>query len=238
MIMPDHYEVIIRSVAALGLLLTGARIVGKQTISQMTVFDFTAAITLGAIAANLSFNTSIKAQNFIIALIIFVLIFFIIEWISLKSRKARKILAGDPTVVIQDGEILEHNMRKMRYALDYLNQQLREKDVFDIQEVLFAVVETNGTLTVLKKPQFRSVTKKDIGVSAQEASRLPIELIMDGEVIGKNLNENNGAASLLRKELDKRQLNEKDVMYAVLSANGNIYIDLYKDHVQNPVDME
>ncbi|RIW28820.1 DUF421 domain-containing protein [Bacillus salacetis] len=236
--MEENFEVLLRSVTALGLLLTGARIVGKQTISQMTVFDFTAAITLGAIAANLSFNTSIKAQNFILSLIIFVLVFFLIELVSLKSRKARKFLAGDPAVVIQNGRILEHNMKKMRYALDYLNQQLREKDVFDIQEVLFAIVETNGTLTVLKKPQFRSVTKQDIGAPSQEEQRLPIEMIMDGEVIEKNLSENEGARIWLRRELERRNLEEKEVVYAVLAANGMVYIDTYKDHISRPVDEE
>jgi uncharacterized membrane protein YcaP (DUF421 family) len=236
--MPDHYEVILRSITALGLLLTGARILGKQTISQMTVFDFTAAITLGAIAANLAFNTSIKAQNFIISLIIFVAIFFLIEWISLKSRKARKFFAGDPTVVIQNGKVLEHNMRKMRYALDYLNQQLREKDVFDIEEVLYAIVEINGTLTVLKKPQYRNPTKQDIGAPAQKESRLPIELIMDGVVIEENLRENQIPRSWLSAELEKRKLAVKDVVYAVLAANGNVYVDTYKDQIANPSDVE
>jgi uncharacterized membrane protein YcaP (DUF421 family) len=236
--MPEHYEVILRSITALGLLLTGARILGKQTISQMTVFDFTAAITLGAIAANLAFNTSIKTQNFIISLFIFVAIFFFIEWISLKSRKARKFFAGDPTIVIQNGKILEHNMRKMRYALDYLNQQLREKDVFDIEEVLYAIVEINGTLTVLKKPQFRSAVKQDIGAPAPMESRLPIELVMDGEVIEKNLRKNNLPYSWLMSELGRRKLELSDVMYAVLSANGNVYIDTYRDHIPSPIDVE
>ncbi|MED3963001.1 DUF421 domain-containing protein [Niallia taxi] len=78
--------------------------------------------------------------------------------------------SGDPTVVIQSGKILEDNMKKMRYTIDYLNQQLREKDVFNIQEVLYALVETKGTLTVLKKPQYRNVTMQDLHlyISSQE----------------------------------------------------------------------
>ena len=149
--MPEHIEVVFRSITSFSLLLIGARILGKQTISQMTIFDFVAAISLGAISANLAFNTSIKVHHLIIAFTIYVAIIFLIALVSLKNRKARKFLAGDPTIVVQNGKILEGNMNKMRYTLDYLNQQLREKDIFNIEEVLFAIIETNGTLTVLKK---------------------------------------------------------------------------------------
>ena len=236
--MPEHVEVILRSIMSFGLLLIGTRILGKQTISQMTMFDFVASISLGAISANLAFNTSIKIHHTVIAFSIYVMVIFLIALISLKSRKGRKLLAGDPTIVIQNGKILEKNMHKIRYTLDYLNQQLRERDVFEIEEVLFAIVETNGTLTVLKKPQFRNVTRQDLMVTITPESNLPIELIMDGEVIKNNLEENNLTELWLHSELRKRDLTENDVLYAVLSANGNLYVDTYKDHIPSPIDQE
>ena len=236
--MPEYFEVILRSIASFGLLLIGTRILGKQTISQMTIFDFVAAISLGAISANLSFNTSIKAYHTIIALVIYVIIIFTIALISLKSRKGRKFFAGDPTIVIENGKILEKNMNKMRYTLDYLNQQLREKDVFNIEEVLFAIIETNGTLTVLKKPQFRNVTRQDLMIPITPEFNLPIELIMDGEVIKENLEQNNLTESWLHSELKKRNLVQHDVLYAVLSGNGNMYVDTYENHIHSPIDKE
>src|SRR4051812_45643094 len=105
--MPEHFEVILRSITSFGLLLIGTRILGKQTIAKMTMFDFVAAITLGAISANLAFNTSIKALHTIIAIITYIIIIISIAFFSLKSRKGRKFLAGDPTIVIQNGNILE-----------------------------------------------------------------------------------------------------------------------------------
>ncbi|MGG0658109.1 DUF421 domain-containing protein [Rummeliibacillus pycnus] len=236
--MSENFEVILRSITSFGLLLIVTRILGKQTISQMTIFDFVAAISLGAISANLSFNTSIKVHHMIIALVIYVIIIFMIALISLKSRKARKFLAGDPTIVIQNGKILEKNMNKMRYTLDYLNQQLREKDVFNIEEVLFAIVETNGTLTVLKKPQFRNVTRQDLMIPITPEINLPIELIMDREVIKENLEQNNLTESWLHLELKKRSLVQHDVLYAVLSGNGNMYVDTYENHIHSPIDKE
>ncbi|MEH7224128.1 DUF421 domain-containing protein [Bacillus sp. JJ1566] len=236
--MPDYIEVILRSIISFCLLLGGARILGKQTISKMTLFDFVAAISLGAIAANMAFNTSIKMYHTLIAFVIYIAILFLVAFLSLKIRKGRKLLAGDPTIVIENGKILEENMKKMRYTLDYLNQQLREKDVFNIEEVLFATVETNGTLAVLKKPQFRNVTRQDLKIAVTPEQKLPIELIMDGDIMSKNLEENNLTSSWLESELMKRHLTKNDVVYAVLSANGNVYVDTSNDHLHSPIDKE
>lgn len=236
--MPEHIEVILRSITSFSLLLVGTKILGKQTISQMTMFDFVATISLGAIAANLAFNTSIKVHHTIIAFTIYIAIIFLMALISLKNSKGRKFLAGDPTIVMQNGKILEGNMNKMRYTLDYLNQQLRERDIFNIEEVLFAIVETNGTLTVLKKPQFRNVTKQDLMIPVMPEQKLPIELIMDGEIIKENLEQNNITFSWLESELIKRNLLKHDVVYAVLAANGNLYVDTFRDHIHSPIDKE
>lgn len=236
--MPEHFEVIIRTIVAFSLLLVGACFLGKQTISQMTIFDFIAAITLGAITAAFAYNTTLKPHTLIISFIIFVCVIYLIAVISMKSRKLRKIFAGDPTVVIQNGKILESNMRKMRYTIDYLNQQLREKDVFHIVEVQFAILETNGTLTVLKKPQYRNVTRQDLMLITTPDARLPIELIMDGEIITKNLKENKLTKVWLYTELQTKHLDVKEVFYAVLLANGTLYIDTYKDILFSPIDKE
>ncbi|MEC1242344.1 DUF421 domain-containing protein, partial [Bacillus paralicheniformis] len=126
----------------------------------------------------------------ILAFFIFVFVILLTAYLSLWNQKSRTFFAGDPTVVIQNGKILEYNMRKMRYTIDYLNQQLREKDVFKMEEVLYAIVETNGTLTVLKKPQYRSVTKKDLWLPTIPEKKPPIELIMDGKVREENLKDN------------------------------------------------
>ncbi|SEN93148.1 Uncharacterized membrane protein YcaP, DUF421 family [Mesobacillus persicus] len=236
--MPEHIEVMLRSIGSFGLLLVGARILGKQTISQMTLFDFIATISIGAIAANLAFNTSIKVHHLILSYAIFIATIFLVALISLKNRRGRKFFAGDPTIVIQNGRILEQNMNKMRYTLDYLNQQLREKDVFNIEEVLYAIVETNGVLTVLKKPQYRPVTRQDMMIPSSDEHRLPVELIMDGKVMKENLKQNRLTENWLKTELDRRQLNQTEVVYAVLAANGNMYVDTTSDDILSPVDRE
>jgi uncharacterized membrane protein YcaP (DUF421 family) len=236
--MSDIVIYIVRPIVAFAILLITARILGKQTISRMTFFDFVSAITMGAMTSNIALNTSLSAFHLILSFVMFSLVAFLTAYISLKSQKARKILAGDPTVVIQNGKILEHNMRKMRFTLDYLSEELRERNIFRIEEVLFAILEINGTLTVLKKPQYRSVTKKDLWIAANYEKRLSIELIMDGKVMNNNLQENNITLNWLQTELYKQSLKIEDVVYAVLGPNGELYIDTYNDHLQSPVDLE
>ncbi|UPM56343.1 DUF421 domain-containing protein [Gottfriedia acidiceleris] len=236
--MPEHFEIITRTMLAFLILFIGAKLLGKQIIAEMNTFDFIGAISIGSIIANLAFNLNIKIHHAVLAFLILVLVILLVSFISLKSRIGRNLLAGNPTVIIEDGKILEANMRKMRYSLDYLNQQLREKGIFNIEEVLYVVVETNGKVSFLQKPQYRNVTKQDLNIPTRQESKLPIELIMDGEIILKNLKENNLSELMVQEELKKRNLQTKEVVYAVLAANGNIYIDTYNDQIASPIDQE
>lgn len=236
--MAQHYEVILRSIGAFIMLLIGSRLLGKQTISQMRIFDFISTISIGAITANLAFNLAAKIHHLLLAFSIFVFTAMLTAILSMKNRKLRKFLSGDPTVVIQNGKILEANMKKMRYTIDYLNQQLREKDVFNINEVLFALVETKGTLTVLKKPQYRYVTMQDMNLYISAEKKLPIELIMDGKIIEENLQENSLTKQWLFSELKNRNIEINDVFYAVLLTQNNLYIDCYNDYIKAPIDKE
>lgn len=236
--MADIIEVVLRTFVAFVLLMMIARILGKQTIAEMTFHDFVAAITIGALAANLAFNTNLSYWNIAISLVVFSSIALILTTIALKSRPARKLISGAPTVIIENGMILEGNMKRIKYTLDSLNQGLREKNIFDIDEVEYAVLETNGHLSVLKKPIYRNVTKLDLSILNLPPSRLPIELIMDGKIIKKNLSENQITGGWLNEELIKRNLVLSNICYAVVGTNGQLYFDLYKDQVSSPVDKE
>lgn len=105
--MPDHIEVILRTMFAFAILFGGARLLGKQTIAQMNIFDFIAAISLGSIAANLAFNTTLPLQHTTISFVSLVMIIYVISLLALRSRKMRGFMAGKPTLVIQNGKILE-----------------------------------------------------------------------------------------------------------------------------------
>ncbi|PFH88968.1 DUF421 domain-containing protein [Bacillus sp. AFS088145] len=234
----ETFDVIIRTLSAFVLLICITHILGKQTISKMTYHDYITSITLGSIAGNLAFNTSIHFSNYIIALIIFSTFLFLATLVSLKNKKARALFNGQPTVVIQDGKILEKNIEKLKVTMDSLNQALRRRDIFDIDEVEYAIFEPDGHLSLLKKPLYRFVTREDLGISSPSQSDFPIEIIMDGQIIDKNITQNHLTKDWIVTEIAKRGLKLDDVSYCVRGTNGQLYFDLYKDQIHSPVDIE
>ncbi|WP_336776752.1 DUF421 domain-containing protein [Paenibacillus sp. MMO-58] len=235
----DHiFYAVLRTVLAFFIMMLIARILGKSTISQMTYHDFVAAITLGAFTANLAFNMKVNFWEMLTALVTFGGIAYLLMVIALRSRPLRKWISGQPTILIQDGKILENNMRKLKITLDTLNQELREKNIFNIEEVHYAVLELNGKVSVLRKPEYLPVTRKDMNVPAGPKPSFPIELIMDGKIIDNNLRQNGITKEWLVSQAKTKGLSLQSVNYAVKSSNGHLYFDSYEDRVHNPVDEE
>ncbi|MBD3922110.1 DUF421 domain-containing protein [Paenibacillus sp. PR3] len=228
----------LRTILAFLIMMVIARILGKSTISQMTYHDFVAAITLGAFTANIAFNTTISLRQLLTAFLMFGGIAFLLMIVALRSRPLRKWISGQPTILIQDGKIMESNMRKLKITLDTLNQELREKFIFNIEEVHYAVLELNGRVSVLRKPEYLPVTRKDMNIPAGPRTSFPIELIMDGKTIEDNFQQNGITKEWLVSQAKVRGLALDSVNYAVISSNGHLFFDSYEDRIQHPVDQE
>ena len=113
------------------ILLVLTRWIGKQQVAQLTYYEYINGITFGSIAANMATDSFDKFSDHLIGLLAYGVLTFLAAYIALKSRKMRKIINGEPVVVIQDGKILEENLRKMRLNLDEFMMMLRLKDIFD-----------------------------------------------------------------------------------------------------------
>ncbi|MNW39559.1 hypothetical protein D3C74_166490 [compost metagenome] len=123
-------------------------------------------------------------------------------------------------------------------TLDSLNQQLREKDIFNIEEVEYALLEINGKLSAQKKKELQAVTLKNLQLNAGNATQFSIELIIDGQLLHGNLNSNHISESWMLSQLKARGKKLEDVFYAVKGSNGQLYLDEYKDKIQQPIDVE
>jgi uncharacterized membrane protein YcaP (DUF421 family) len=232
------WEIVLRSILAFTLMMVIARIMGKPTIAQMTYHDFVASITLGAISANLAFNDKLAVWKILTAVIVFSGIAYLLMVLSLKNRTLRKWLSGEPTVLIQDGKILERNMKKLKISLDMLNQELRAKAIYNIDEVKYAILELNGHLSVMRTFDSMAVTKKDLNLNSDTKLSFPIELIMDGTVISNNLKQNGISEKWLTSELHKKNLSLEKVNYAVINSEGKVIFDEYEDHIHHAIDRE
>lgn len=222
--------VLARSLIAFFSLLIFARVIGKQQISQLTFFDYVLGITIGSIAASLSVDLSSRAWPHWVGLLTWTATVVALQFITLKSRHASNYLLGEPSVVIMDGQIMEEALRRIRYTVSDILEQLRDKGVFDLKQVAFGVVETNGKLSVLLKPEFLPLTPQDMNLPTQ-ANGLGTELIYDGIVIEENLQKSKVDRYWLKNELSKNGVQQvSDVFLAYLDGAGGLYLDLYKDH--------
>lgn len=224
----DLYIVILYSLVIYFLLLILTRLMGRKLLSQMTYFDFVTAITIGTIGATF---ITVEVQGFIILLspVILSLLVILTGYITLKSVPARKILEGEPLVLIQNGKILENNLKNVRYNIDDLMMLLREKKVFNMDEVEFAILEPNGKLSVQKKSQYLPVSAKDLNISTKYKG-ISSEMIRDGEIVHQNIEQNNLSYEWLYNQLQNNDIeNIDDVFLATLSTEGTLYVDLKKD---------
>lgn len=227
--MSEGLVVVVRSIIGFFTLLILARVLGKQQISQLTFFDYVLGITIGSIAATLSVELSSRAWPHWVGLMVWAVIVWALQWLTLKNRKAAKYMVGEPTVVIMNGQILEDAMRSIRYTLADLLEQLREKGIFDLKQIGFAVLESDGKLSVLLKPEFLPATLQDLNLTPS-ASGLNDELILDGVIIHENLKKANIDRPWLEKELKTKGISHvSEVFLATIDSSGNLYLDTYQD---------
>ncbi|WP_045522203.1 DUF421 domain-containing protein [Neobacillus niacini] len=234
--MLDILIPILRTSASFIILIFVTLSFGKHINTHKNHYSFALSVTIGSFIANMGFDTNLKFHEMLIAFLTLILLFYLFNIISSRSRNMRKWLSGRPTVLIENGKILEENMKKVKFSIDDLNQHLREKNVFNINKVEYALLEVSGELSIFMKKPFQHVTKQDLNLPNSNES-LPVELIMDGKIILKNTNGQYNY-NWIEAECQKRNLQIEEVYYAVVNSNGHIFIDKYDDHLLSPVDVE
>lgn len=235
--MNEGLVVFVRSIIAFFSLLIFAKILGKQQISQLSFFDYVLGITIGSIAATLTTDLSSRAWPHFIGLFTWALLGYTMEYITMKWRYASKYIDGEPTIVIMNGKIMENALRKMKYKASDVMGLLRNKDVFDILQVDFAIIEPNGQISVLKKAEYEPLTAKDMNIS-KSPTGISTELIYDGILIDENLRQLNKSKKWLMEQLKSQNIEDiSEVFLATLTPSGSLYIDKYKDHIKKVTDI-
>lgn len=231
------WDVALRTVISFFVMFFLFHIMNKKQIAELTFFNFVTGITMGAIAGKFAIDRTPIADG-ITSLVLMSLLTMLLSYISLNSVPARKILAGEPTVVIQNGKILEQNMAKMHYTVHDLLVQLRLKDVFNPGEVEFAILEPNGQLSVLKKSQYQPVNPSDLNLPTSYKG-LASELVVDGKVVDRNLAQNGLSRQWLEEQFKAHGVDkQEDVLLASLGTDGKLYLDKksdpgYRQHIED-----
>lgn len=231
--MFEPLQISLRVVLALVFLFAITKFLTKRNLANSTHFDYVATVTLGTITGNVAFNLEINVLNLLLAMLLVTIIIMGVSKTSFKHRALRKFLAGNPTTLIKNGKILEKNMADLNYSFDHLEQQLRHERVFDISEVECAILEPNGNLSVQVKSENQVLRRKDINLHTQNEG-LATEVVLDGKVVDNGLSEKGLSKEWVYKELKKKGIKDiHEVAFAAISTNGNLYVDLYSDQLEN-----
>lgn len=210
------------------LLFIMTKVLGKTQFSQITPFDFISALILGELVGNAVYDTEIKLTQVAFAILFWGILIYMIEWITQKFKNTRKLLEGEPNIVIQRGEIKYETLKKVKLDINRLQGLIRQQGYFALEEVEFAIVESNGMVSVLPKPEYDKPKNSDLNVATSPAN-LPITLIMDGEVVYDNLTEAGLNEKWLKDQLAMKNINDyKDVVYAERRNNKPLYVLTYE----------
>lgn len=220
------WEMTLRSVVTFVVLLLLTRIMGKKQLSQLSYFHYITGITIGSIAGEISAQSETHFINGFIALIWWFVFTMIMSYILLKSKKARKVLDDEPTIIIKEGKILERSLKSLRMHIDDVMMLLREQSVFSIKDVDWAIMENNGQLSILKKTDQLEATKQDAKATLTEPKYFPTDIISDGRLLHDNLKEIDLTEEWVMKKLRKKNIDDvADVFYAQIQTDGSLHID-------------
>lgn len=202
---------------------------GRRKIGELPVFDFLSLIAVGAVVGADIADPDIEHLPTSYAVVLIMLLHYIYSILLVKSKKIGKLLTFEPVVIIENGQFVKGNMKKLKYSIDNILTLLRDKDVFDLNEVEFAIIESTGQLSVLKKSQYQPVTPSEIKINTDYMG-LSIPLIVEGVIYKENLERLNLNEKWLFSQLENNNIDsEKDIFYAAVNTRGELYISVGKE---------
>ena len=212
---------VLRTVILYLLLIAVIRCMGKRQSGQLEPSDFVVTMLVANLATIPMENMEDPIHTGVIPIVTVLALELLLALLSLKSIGLRRLLCGKPVILIENGKILRQALKKTRVTLDELMGHLREKDVLDPRAVQYAILETNGSLSVFPFPKERPATAREAGIRARKQS-LPITLVSDGRLMKENLallEKNEGWVRQLLKEKDARV---EDTWLLTATRDGDI----------------
>lgn len=218
--------IIIRTIVLFAVTVLVLRLMGKRQIGQLQPYELVVIIMISELAAIPMSDTGLPLVSGLIPIFILLTAQVVLSYLSLKSHTAREFICGKPSILIKESYIQEDEMRRLRYNINDLLEQLRAKGVSNVNDVDYAILETSGELSVFFKSQKRPVQTGDLGI-IPPLERLSISVIMDGKIINENLSTMDLNLKDLENKLNNLGVyNLDDVFYASLDTYGNVFYQM------------
>ncbi len=216
--------VFVRALVLYIIVVIVMRIMGKRQIGQLQPFELAIAIMISELAAVPMQDTGIPLINGIIPILTLLIAQLLMSFLSIKSIRARAFICGLPTILIEKGHICESALRKELYTLNDLLEQLRINNFSNISSVEYAILETNGQLSIIPKSQKRPLTPEDMQLKT-DYEGLSIDIIIDGHILSNNLEKAGKSYQWLIDNLHSQQYhNVREIFYAYVSPGGKLYL--------------
>ncbi len=206
------------------VVVTVMRIMGKRQIGELQPFELVIAIMLSELASVPMQDTGIPLIHGLIPILTLMFLEIFLSYITLKSRKLRKLVCGTASVLIQHGKVLEEELRSQRFNLDDLMEELRLSGYLNISDIEYAILENSGKLSIIPKSEKSPITCKDLNLSKQE-EKLPVALVLDGEISYNNLKYLGKDTKWLLEKLKENNISRiEDAFIAMLDSSGNLFV--------------
>ncbi len=212
----------IRTIILYLIVLVVMRLMGKREIGQLQPFELAISIMIADLASVPMTELGIPITNGIIPILGMLFMHMIISFINIKSIKMRQIICGKPSILIYRGKIDERVLRKERFTVNELQERLRGNNIFNISDVEYAILETNGEVTVIQKPDKKNLTLSDMGIQAQYEG-LPYDLVVDGKVMYENLKKLGKDYNWLKKQLKDLNATPEEILLATIDGKNEIF---------------
>ncbi len=215
---------ILRSIIIYICVLAVVRLMGKRQLGEMQPFEFVVTLIIADLACIPMAELSVPLVHGIVPIVTLMIAHFLICFLARKFQFARYLLTGKPAIVINPNGINYKKLKELNMTLDDLIELMRGCNVFKVEEIAYAIIETNGNLCVIKKAGADMVTKDDLKVKVSQ-SALPVNIIMDGKLMNENVLLTGIDEKFISKCMDKSNIkNIKDVLLLTLDNNGEVFI--------------
>lgn len=216
--------IIPRSLLSLFILFLVTKLIGKKQVSELSLFDYVIGISIGNFTAEMTMSLDVQFINGVMALLTFGLFAYLISILTMKSIRIRRFFIGVPTVIIQNGKIIEKAMKHVMIDINDLLEQCRINGYYDLTQIEYAIMEANGKISIMPKSEYKPLTPNDMKKKVAQED-LQANVIIDGVIMQNNLENMNKSINWLEKELKVKGYKEyDDIILAILDKNDKLTI--------------
>jgi uncharacterized membrane protein YcaP (DUF421 family) len=231
--MPEWISFLLRSLGLFLLTFVSVRILGKKHPARMTPFAFVNYSVIAVLSALIIMQIPENAVFGLVALAVWLLLPLLLEYLAMRSKAVHDIVNGKETILIKQGKVMDESLKKVRLTGEELLKDLRDKNIFSVADVEFAVLETTGEVNVMSKSDKMPITPFDLEWKVTPQSE-PQTVILDGNVLHDPLTELGLTRNWIQTQLESTGVSLDNVFLGQVNSAGELYLDLFNDSIKLP----